>query len=260
MSRELSPETAFARARDELVSENSRGLPGETAYFLSHQRRHLSELLLIARLCSEGRILEVGGYPFFFTCILQRLGFPVISIDLHPGRASRFVRRYGLNVVACNVERQRLPFADGTFEHVIFNEVLEHLRVDPLLALSEANRVLKVGGSLLLTTPNLYFIKTVVKFLLGRGFNDPLQEFGKLRSIGHMGHVREYSVREVRDFVEASGFVVRSHRLTQYNYPRNLFGAVSFPLLLTMPFLQGTQVVIATKGAAGPNLAPLARG
>jgi len=253
-------EAAFARAVEALVRENRQSLPGETGYFLTHQRRHLSELRLIEKLCTGGRILEVGGYPFFFTCILQKCGFPVTSIDLHPGRAARFVRRYGLNVVACNIERQRLPFADGTFQYVIFTEVFEHLRIDPLLALSEANRVLASGGSLLLTTPNLYFIKTVLKFLLGRGFNDPLQEFGKLRSVGHMGHVREYSLREVRRFVEASGFAVQSQRLAQYNYPRNLFGAVSYPLLCVLPFLQGTQVVIATKTAAGPNLAPLARG
>ena len=257
MLQEQSPEKAFARLRNELAGENRQDFPGETAYFLSHERRYLSELLLIAELCTRGRVLEVGGYPFFFTCILQRLGFPLTSVDLHPGRAARLVQRYGLNVVACNVERQRLPFADGTFEHVIFNEVLEHLRVDPLLALSEANRVLAPGGSLLLTTPNLYFIKTVMKFLLGRGFNDPVQEFGKLRSIGHMGHVREYSMGEVRRFVEASGFTVKSHKLTQYNYPRNLFGAVSLPLLALMPFLQGTQVVIATKTGAGPKLSPL---
>ena len=185
--------------------------------------------------------------------------FGTMTKSFHPGRAARLVRRYGLNVVACNVERQRLPFADGTFAHVIFNEVLEHLRVDPLLALSEANRVLAPGGSLLLTTPNLYFIKTVMKFLLGRGFNDPVQEFGKLRSVGHMGHVREYARGEVRRFVEASGFTIRSHKLTQYNYPRNLFGAVSLPLLSLMPFLQGTQILIATKTAAGPNLLPLTR-
>ncbi|GAB4391084.1 MAG: hypothetical protein Tsb0032_01070 [Kiloniellaceae bacterium] len=260
MLQEKSPELAFARLRNELAGENRQAFPGETTYFLSHERRYLSELKLIAGLCTRGRILEIGGYPFFFTCVLQRLGFPVTSVDLQPFRLTRFLKRYRLNVVACNVERQRLPFADGTFAHVIFNEVLEHLRVDPLLALSEANRVLAPGGSLLLTTPNLYFVKTVIKFLLGRGFNDPLQEFGKLRGVGHMGHIREYSRGEVRRLVEASGFTIQSHRLTQHNYPRNLFGAVSYPLLSLLPFLQGTQIVIATKTAEGPKLSPLTRG
>lgn len=254
---ERSSETAFAKLRDELVRENRLSFPSETAYFLSHQGRYQSELRLISQVCTKGRILEMGGYPFFFTSILQKLGFSVVSVDLRPTRVSRFIQLHGLHVVACNVERQRLPFDDESFDYVIFNEVLEHLRVDPLLALSETHRVLRTGGNLLLTTPNLYFIKTVLKFLLGRGFNDPLQEFGKLRSIGHMGHVREYSVGEVRRFLATSGFTVQRHQFTQFSYPRNLFGAVAFPLLSLVPFLRADQVVIATKSGTGPRLSPL---
>jgi SAM-dependent methyltransferase len=242
---------------DELVREHRYSLPGETMYFLSHRRRYVSDLASISRSHDSGRILELGGYPFFFTCLLKDLGYSVVSADLHPFDAAPLLTRRRPNVVACDIERQHLPFGDGSFDLVLFNEILEHLRVDPLLALSEANRVLKPGGQLLLTTPNLYFIKNVVKFLLGRGFNDPVQEFGKLRAIGHMGHVREYSRREVRSFLSASGFAVRQHELKQYNYPRNLFGIASLPLLKVVPIFRGYQVVLARKTGACPGLVPL---
>uniref|UniRef100_E6Q525 Methyltransferase type 11 domain-containing protein n=1 Tax=mine drainage metagenome TaxID=410659 RepID=E6Q525_9ZZZZ len=48
----------------------------------------------------------------------------------------------------------RLPFDDACFDVAIFGEVIEHL-VDPDAALQEISRVLRPGGYLVLTTPNL---------------------------------------------------------------------------------------------------------
>lgn len=49
-------------------------------------------------------------------------------------------------------EAEKLEFADGIFDHVICSEVLEHL-YEPILAINEAYRVLKPGGSYLVTVP-----------------------------------------------------------------------------------------------------------
>ncbi|MFQ5851581.1 MAG: class I SAM-dependent methyltransferase [Candidatus Binatia bacterium] len=46
-----------------------------------------------------------------------------------------------------------LPFVQGSFDVVICSEVLEHLP-DPELAVDEFDRVLKTGGTLILTVPN----------------------------------------------------------------------------------------------------------
>ncbi len=47
---------------------------------------------------------------------------------------------------------QHLPFYDNTFDLVISTQVLEHVK-DPAQAIIEMHRVLKPGGSLLLTLP-----------------------------------------------------------------------------------------------------------
>ena len=49
----------------------------------------------------------------------------------------------------------RWPFADDSFDLVTGMEILEHLALDPYFFFSEAARVLKPGGHLLLTTPNV---------------------------------------------------------------------------------------------------------
>ncbi len=249
--------SAFDGVKADLVQANVQALPGEAQYFLNHQARFFHDFQCLAQLEEPGLVLEVGAYPFFFTALLSELGHSVVAVDLDPMRSADFIGRQKLKVVACNVGRLFLPFADCTFDRVMFNEILEHLRIDPLLALSEAQRVLKPEGLLLLTTPNLYFIKTVLKFLAGRGFIDPVNEFGKLRQLGHMGHIREYSPREVKRFLQVSGFQVLRHEFKQFNYPRSLFGLAARPVLALAPMLRGDQTVVARKQGDGPNLWPV---
>ncbi|NEE21973.1 class I SAM-dependent methyltransferase, partial [Streptomyces sp. SID7499] len=61
--------------------------------------------------------------------------------------------RMGL-VVRGELEHGGLPLADGCADAVLFSEILEHL-VDPDQALDELRRVLRPGGHLMLSTPNL---------------------------------------------------------------------------------------------------------
>ena len=52
-----------------------------------------------------------------------------------------------------NSETDHFPYEEATFDVVLFCEILEHLILDPIRAISEINRVLKQGGYLILTTP-----------------------------------------------------------------------------------------------------------
>ena len=56
---------------------------------------------------------------------------------------------------AVAADAHRLPFADHTFDVVVANNVLEHLR-EPSVGIAEMRRVLKDGGRLFYTVPFLY--------------------------------------------------------------------------------------------------------
>jgi SAM-dependent methyltransferase len=79
-------------------------------------------------------------------------GHRVLGMDWSAGSLSQ-ARRLGVNVVQAGVA-PRLPVASGAADVVMMSELIEHL-VDTDSALDEAHRVLKPGGSLLLSTPNL---------------------------------------------------------------------------------------------------------
>lgn len=91
----------------------------------------------------SGKVLDIGAYDVngcvrsFFTDYL--------GVDM----------RTGPNVDQV-VNAHALPFADGSFDHVLCLEMLEH---DELfwVSIAEMKRVLRSGGTLLITTRGFHF-------------------------------------------------------------------------------------------------------
>ncbi len=104
-----------------------------------------------------------------------------------------------------DLERDPFPFDDQTFDQAVVMEIVEHLAVDPMFMLAEANRVLKHAAPLLLTTPNLTAISCLYNLLWSRHPSPGMQAFGP----GIMDrHHREYTPSDVAGMVEAAGFTV----------------------------------------------------
>lgn len=81
--------------------------------------------------------------------------------DLHRAR------RRDMTVTRVDVDRERLPYEDGSFDSIHSGEVIDYLR-DPDLVLGEAFRCLTDGGTFVLSTPNLSAIHNRVALLFGR--------------------------------------------------------------------------------------------
>lgn len=94
-------------------------------------------------LNSRKRILDVGCGAGFGTKQLERYGC-VVGIDVSSS-AVRFSKQRGVVVVQGSVDA--LPFKDCVFDAVTCFEVLNHRRVDPVLAVKEIYRVCS-GGAL----------------------------------------------------------------------------------------------------------------
>ncbi|GCD37847.1 hypothetical protein OEIGOIKO_05656 [Streptomyces chrestomyceticus JCM 4735] len=118
-----------------------------------------------------------------------------------------------------------LPFADGSADAVLFSEVIEHL-VDPDAALDELRRVLRPGGHLMLSTPNL--AAWYNRGLLLAGVQPVFSEVSMRGIHGRpgtqvVGHLRLYTARALRGFLPACGFeVVRIAGAPYHDVPRPL--------------------------------------
>ena len=145
--------------------------------------RYVSEVIL------DPPVLDLGCGDGMFGSILfdNRAGAIEFGIDLAADDILQARKRkvYRLLQVA---DIQCLPFADNSIGSIFSNSVFEHLE-DIDSALSEAARVLKPGGKLVLTSPN---DRLVDKFLSARilhsvGLSGAARAAGKLgnRALGN---------------------------------------------------------------------------
>ncbi len=98
------------------------------------------------------RVLDVGCGEGQLTAELARAGFAVVGVDVaeEPLRRARALHeQLDVRLVSAHGE---WPLADARFDAVWAGETIEHV-VDTAAWLSEVRRVLRSGGSLLLSTP-----------------------------------------------------------------------------------------------------------
>jgi SAM-dependent methyltransferase len=106
---------------------------------------------LRSHLAPGSQVLEVGCGPGHFGRLLAS-PFDYHGIDISPFAVKEARERYGLGSVSLG-SAERLEFQDGEMDAVVAFDVVEHLP-EPGLFFTEANRVLREGGLLIVTTPN----------------------------------------------------------------------------------------------------------
>lgn len=94
-----------------------------------------------------------------------------------------------------------LPWKDATFDAVFAGEVIEHL-LDTVGFLQECRRVLRPGGVLILTTPNLAYWRNLLQWIRQQQFF-----FVDCRG-GENGHVRYFAPQSLRAVLNEAGFRV----------------------------------------------------
>jgi SAM-dependent methyltransferase len=180
-------------------------------YLREHRLRLATDIdLVVEHVPAGARVIDTGAAPFVATAALASLGYDVLAVDLRPERFASAIDELGLDVRRCDIETELLPIADANVDAVLFNELFEHLRINPIFTMGEVLRVLVPGGVLLLSTPNLRSFRGIRNLVLrnqGHAVSGGVyRQYDKLRTLGHMGHVREYTTSETIDFLHRSGF------------------------------------------------------
>lgn len=204
--------------------ENDLGSIKEWAanYARSHRRRIRQDVEAV-RQRQPNSILNIGGAPYLFEFLMQRAAptAELVSIDLDPDRMRNLIDSLRLNVLAYNIETDEIPAFANRFDAVVLAEVVEHFRQDLLGTIKRVAGFLSPGGFVLITTPNGLSHSAYRRIL--RGYTGPpvVQEWRKLSTIGHMGHVREYSAKELREVCNHCGLKIESLTFEEpYSAPR----------------------------------------
>ena len=121
------------------------GIPSENYWF----RRHVAAYQLAAAR-TEGTVVDAGCGEGYGTTFLRRRARHVIGLDLDAATLSNARRRYPLARFAqADLRHVPLRQVDG----IVCLQVLEHLE-DANRFLADCARILRPGGTLVLSTPN----------------------------------------------------------------------------------------------------------
>jgi SAM-dependent methyltransferase len=106
-----------------------------------------------------------------------------------------------------DAEKDPFPYPDAHFDTVLCCELIEHLPSDPMHLMAEVNRIIKDGGHLVLTTPNICSARAISAILQGYhpGF---FPAYLRPEAQGDARHAREYAPREIALMFHDSGFEV----------------------------------------------------
>jgi SAM-dependent methyltransferase len=188
------------------------------------------EILRVVPETSERRsALELGSPPFHITLLLQRfrrydLTLSGAASDDRPEivqdvESPDYDERHHFRCLCFDVERDRFPFDDGTFDLVTCCEVIEHLMQNPVHALAEIHRVLRPGGWFVLSTPNAARAGNISNLLRGGNVYDPYHLGTALRGSRHS---REYTLDELRDLIGGCGFEIDLAQNVDLRHPVSL--------------------------------------
>ncbi|MEX2080249.1 MAG: methyltransferase domain-containing protein [Dehalococcoidia bacterium] len=163
----------------------------------------------------RGKALELGSPPFHITLLMQKLRNYDLQLSAYPKDGSRefshtvdsptYAERYTFHCACFDAEAERFPFDDDTFDLVIWSEVIEHLTENPVHTLGEVHRVLKPGGCVVISTPNVARAHNVMNLLRGRNIYDPYHLGAVFKGSRHS---REYTYQELIDLVSGCGYAI----------------------------------------------------
>ncbi len=134
------------------------------------------------------RVLDVGCGDGYFTAVLAEIGARPVGADVAEAALERARERHAEGDYVRILPHGPWPFGDAAFDVVWAGEVLEHV-ADTERWLNEARRVLRPGGTLLITTPNVGALRRL------RAAPDPRGQ-----------HLRFYTRRSLRELLHDMGF------------------------------------------------------
>lgn len=166
---------------------------------------------IIVDLVGEGAtVLDVGCASGYLGTGLMARGCVVDGVELDPADAqlaAEVLRR----VEVANLDESSLDdlFEPASFDRVVFGDVLEHLR-DPARAVRSAVRLLRPGGSVVLSVPNVAHGSVRLALLQGRW---DYSDTGLLDRT----HVSFFTHESLLAMLHAEGLVVTDLRATVFD-------------------------------------------
>lgn len=156
---------------------------------------------------NKGKMLDIGCNIGTLLKVAEDTGWETVGVEFNKSAAAFGRKRFGIKIL--DKDFMRIKFKPNSFDVVAMNDVIEHV-TEPIATLNEVSRILKKGGLLFMSTPNIgallpkmtrskwlhlkpnehltYFTPKTIKVLLDKtGFSmKGWQSIGRVRSLETM--------------------------------------------------------------------------
>lgn len=184
------------------------------------------------------RVLELGCGTGEFTRRVAPAGAEMVALDLSGDLLAKARAKVGARARFARGNAEALPFRDGTFDVVYGCSILHHLDVE--VALREARRVLRRGGRLVFSEPNLTNPQVLLMFKL---------ESLKVRYGGSPDEMA-FTRRAITRVLERVGF--RRFAVTYFDFLHPAIPAALLPLM--EPVTEGLERIPLLRAISGSLL------
>lgn len=237
-----------------LESEFARAGGTELTYLRAHYARFAATKREYDRAHSSapGVLLDVGAHWLHQALLWALDGWRVVAMDLPLVADMAVVRDIAaLHAIRLlpngDLERPEAlaALADDSVDLVLFTEIIEHVTFNPVAMWRAIHRVLKPGGTIVVTTPNYYALRgrawTPWRFLGGRGGGLTVDSLIGEPTFAH--HWKEYSVKEIARYFELLSPDFRiAKALRMIDYRADAFvsipGRIHMAIERAVPFLR----------------------
>lgn len=179
----------------------------------SQPNLRVAEAVRILR--SGQRLLDIGCGDGLLGTLVQDRFSEVYGVDIADMAVERAQLR-GVKARKVNLNIEGLPFDDNYFDNITCLSTLQFV-YDIIFVLRECNRVLKLGGNLILTVPNMRTYRRIFQIVV-------LGKFPRTAFVdeGYDGGTLHYfCYHNLRDLLTQTGFKITMHKGI-FCYPRIL--------------------------------------
>ncbi|MCU1419776.1 MAG: hypothetical protein JWR57_945 [Mycetocola sp.] len=165
------------------------------------------------RYVPEGaRVLDVGCSTGNFGAALEAMkGCSVVGVDISDDDIA-IARTKITDALVLDITRPDISALIGTFDIVLFADVLEHL-AEPRDTMRSVRSVLNPGGSIVYSIPHMGHLSVRLDLLEGRF---PYTELGLLDRT----HLHYYDRLEIHDIFASGGFAIAEEDPVLHGYPK----------------------------------------
>jgi len=169
------------------------------------------------------RVLDAGCGRGFYLHALTAFPFikKIEGFDLNVDYLAKTQPLKDKRIKVRQANIYKLPYKDRSFDFIICSEVLEHLAKDTQ-ALRELQRLLKKGGTLVVTVPNKHypFVWDPVNWTLERVFQKHINKDLWWAAGIWAGHLRLYSLESLRALSRRVGLVEVDNKFSiRFSFP-----------------------------------------